>query len=62
MTAALLYRIASVLLLLCGAEHLLPGYSHTRRQTRLDTFSGAKAGDERTINGVKLMWCPPSRF
>jgi formylglycine-generating enzyme required for sulfatase activity len=26
------------------------------------TFSGAKAGEEREVVGVKLCWCPPGRF
>jgi formylglycine-generating enzyme required for sulfatase activity len=25
-------------------------------------FSGAKAGDERVVAGVKLCWCPPGKF
>ncbi len=25
-------------------------------------FTGAKAGDERRIQGLKLCWCPPGRF
>lgn len=27
-----------------------------------DRFSGAKAGDEREIAGIKFIWCPPGRF
>ena len=27
-----------------------------------DGFDGTKAGDERTIAGVKLCWCPPGKF
>ncbi|MEO8367759.1 MAG: formylglycine-generating enzyme family protein [Candidatus Solibacter sp.] len=26
------------------------------------TFAGAKAGDERSVDGVKLVWCPAGRF
>jgi len=26
------------------------------------TFEGAKAGDKRSVEGVKLSWCPPGRF
>ncbi len=26
------------------------------------TFPGAKAGEERTVAGVKLCWCPPGKF
>ena len=25
-------------------------------------FTGAKAGDEREVVGVKLCWCPPGKF
>jgi formylglycine-generating enzyme required for sulfatase activity len=27
-----------------------------------DGFDGSKPGDEKTIAGVKLCWCPPGRF
>src|SRR5882762_6818350 len=27
-----------------------------------DGFDGIKAGDEKTIAGVKLCWCPPGKF
>ncbi len=27
-----------------------------------DDFSGKQAGEERTIAGVKLCWCPPGKF
>jgi formylglycine-generating enzyme required for sulfatase activity len=27
-----------------------------------DTFVGTKAGQEMTVGGVKLCWCPPGRF
>jgi len=30
--------------------------------SRAESFSGAKAGDEREVGGVKLCWCPPGRF
>jgi formylglycine-generating enzyme required for sulfatase activity len=63
MTVAPLYRIAAVSLLILWSEStFLPPIGHTRRQTRPDTFSGARAGGERTINGVNLIWCPPGRF
>src|SRR6185312_6977249 len=25
-------------------------------------FTGAKAGDEREVAGIKLCWCPPGKF
>ena len=31
-------------------------------QTRNDSFAGSRAGDERTVSGVKLCWCPPGKF
>ena len=31
-------------------------------QSGMDLFNGSKAGDERTIDGVKLCWSPPGRF
>jgi formylglycine-generating enzyme len=37
-------------------------FSHLQRQAGGDSFLGSKAGDERTVNGVKLCWCPPGRF
>jgi formylglycine-generating enzyme required for sulfatase activity len=27
-----------------------------------DSFDGKKAGDERTVSGVRLCWCPPGKF
>ena len=27
-----------------------------------DGFDGARAGEEKTVAGVKLCWCPPGRF
>lgn len=64
MTAAPLYRIAAAVSLLFwwGENTFFSPNGHTRRQARSDTFSGAKAGDERTVGGVKLVWCPPGRF
>jgi formylglycine-generating enzyme required for sulfatase activity len=29
---------------------------------RTDPFLGSRGGDERTVGGVKLCWCPPGRF
>src|SRR5262245_5596581 len=26
------------------------------------SFGGTKAGDETTINGIRLCWCPPGKF
>jgi formylglycine-generating enzyme required for sulfatase activity len=30
--------------------------------SRVESFSGAKAGDERQIAGIKLCWCPAGKF
>jgi formylglycine-generating enzyme len=27
-----------------------------------DRFDGTKAGEERTVAGVRLCWCPPGKF
>src|SRR5262245_17365433 len=29
---------------------------------RYDTFLGTKAGDEITVGGARLCWCPPGKF
>src|SRR5262245_38723039 len=29
---------------------------------RADPFLGSRAGDERTVAGVRLCWCPPGSF
>lgn len=35
---------------------------HIAQESKTDAFPGAKAGDERVVGGVKLIWCPPGRF
>ena len=30
--------------------------------SRTNSFAGAKAGDEREVDGVKLCWCPAGKF
>jgi len=27
-----------------------------------DGFDGTRAGEERTVAGVRLCWCPPGKF
>lgn len=39
-----------------------PTPNYLQHQADRDSFRGAKAGDERTVNDVKLCWCPPGRF
>jgi hypothetical protein len=34
----------------------------SQRESDADSFLGSKAGDERTVAGVKLCWCPAGRF
>ncbi len=41
---------------------LLAPFGPNAQQTKPDVFLGAKAGDEREVSGVKLVWCPPGRF
>ena len=36
----------------CGAQSRIPG----------DAFLGRKAGDETTVGGVRLCWCPAGKF
>jgi len=31
-------------------------------ETASTAFAGTKAGDERTVAGIRLCWCPPGRF
>lgn len=37
-------------------------FDHISQKPKPEAFAGAKVGDERTVNGVKLVWCPPGRF
>ena len=32
------------------------------RESRLDSFVGSNAGEEREVAGIKLCWCPAGRF
>lgn len=59
--------ICSFVLLAAGVFGHEPGGSVAREvePTRADgpqAFTGAKAGDEREIAGMKLCWCPAGRF
>jgi formylglycine-generating enzyme len=46
------------------AVALLLGFGLTGSLAAADPppFAGKKAGDERTVAGVKLCWCPPGKF
>jgi hypothetical protein len=54
LSLAVLLRLllASQLGFACGAESLLGA----------GTFLGTKAGDEISVGGVKLCWCPAGKF
>lgn len=66
--------LLSVPLRLCGSFLVLVALSGCQHDSRTtpsgnaeplvddDLFSGAKAGDEREVAGVKLCWCPPGKF
>src|SRR5512138_3915631 len=31
-------------------------------QTGIDSFRGDRAGDETTVYGIRVCWCPPGKF
>ena len=45
-------NIALAVMLLCATTHT----------PAIDEFAGKRPGDERSITGVKLCWCPPGKF
>lgn len=50
-----------VLFGLVGCQGIVPSDDEPQ-PARADAFVGAKAGEERTVAGVKLCWCPPGKF
>lgn len=63
MIAALHCRAVSVtLFLLWSGNTFFSSIDHTAGQSKAEAFAGTKAGAERTVNGVKLVWCPPGGF
>ena len=44
-----------------GSTSALPAVKGSAA-ARADTFRGSRAGDERTVAGIKLCWCPAGRF
>jgi formylglycine-generating enzyme required for sulfatase activity len=50
------------LTLLIGIEHRSAKAGDSEPPRQGDSFLGAKAGDETTVGGVRLCWCPPGRF
>jgi formylglycine-generating enzyme required for sulfatase activity len=60
-------RLCSFVLLTCGVlvcprvESATP--TNDPAETVVpSTFDGSKAGEERSVAGIKLCWCPPGRF
>src|SRR5438445_681869 len=45
-----------------GCQRAAPVISTAAAKAEFSAFSGAKAGDERAVAGVKLCWCPPGKF
>ena len=50
-----------ILLVLPGCQRAAP-VNIRQDEPEPTTFTGAKAGDEREVAGVKLCWCPPGKF
>ncbi len=50
----------TLLTLACAALACRP--AATRSELEPSDFAGARAGEERTIAGVVLCWCPPGQF
>src|SRR5688572_2984262 len=38
------------------------GFVLTRYAPQAPSFRGAKAGEERDVEGITMCWCPPGRF
>jgi sulfatase modifying factor 1 len=58
------FRAASVvciLLALLGCQRAAP-VNIQEAEPEPSAFTGAKAGEEREVAGVKLCWCPPGKF
>src|SRR3954471_13986501 len=50
------------LLLICEFFFAVSSSTDAHESDAPPSFAGSKAGDERTIAGVKLCWCPPGKF
>jgi formylglycine-generating enzyme len=61
MTVTTISLFALLFLAWLGMMPLAP-FRYIAQQPKPEAFPGSKAGDERTVNGVKLVWCPPGRF
>src|SRR5262245_15029854 len=48
--------------LLIGVEQRSTKTPDAKSSSQRDSFLGGKAGDETTVGGVRLCWCPPGRF
>src|SRR5689334_16581203 len=53
--------LAPVLLALAGSS-IACRPPATRTELEPSAFAGARAGEERSVAGVVLCWCPPGRF
>jgi len=49
-------------LLACVARLGLTDASGAEVRSHGETFAGVKAGQEITVGGIRLCWCPPGRF
>src|SRR5438270_7046302 len=47
---------------LLGCQRAVPVASTAAAKPEFSAFSGANAGDERAVAGIKLCWCPPGKF
>lgn len=56
-------RLCMMLFLLFAVSANVPALSaEPGRNADAGSFVGAKAGEERTVAGIKLCWCPAGRF
>lgn len=60
-TRMIMTMISRVVFLFLAWLSLAP-FRHLAQPPKPNAFLGSKAGDVRTVNGVKLVWCPPGRF
>jgi len=47
---------------LIGCHCYVAMASDVQQSAGANSFAGSRGGDERTVAGVKLCWCPPGRF
>src|SRR5215204_4999065 len=39
-----------------------PAGSSAGHRSASDAFAGSNAGEERSVNDIRLCWCPPGKF